>query len=155
MRRAEREIKDPAGIEAVMAKGQIMRVAFYDAGEIYIVPVNYGYVQKDGAYTLYFHGACAGRKYEISRSDPKVGFELEADYHLMTGEIACKYSAGYQSIVGTGRLCLAEDPEEKKLGLNAVMRQTTGKDAWEYDDAMLRSVAVFRLDVEQLSCKAH
>ncbi len=34
------------------------------------------------------------------------------------------------------------------------MKQTTQKDVWEYEEEMLEAVAVFRLDVEKLSCKA-
>ena len=41
MRRIDREIKDEKLIEAFIAKEQIMRIAFFDNGEIYIVPVNY------------------------------------------------------------------------------------------------------------------
>ena len=44
MRRSDREITDPKIIEEFVAGEQILRVAFYDEGDIYIVPVNYGYL---------------------------------------------------------------------------------------------------------------
>ena len=44
MRRSDREIKDINSIEKFIAGEQILRIAFYDDGDIYIVPVNYGYV---------------------------------------------------------------------------------------------------------------
>ena len=34
------------------------------------------------------------------------------------------------------------------------MKQTTQKEEWDFDDAMLESVAVFKVDVEKISCKA-
>lgn len=40
------------------------------------------------------------------------------------------------------------------LGLNCLMKQTTNKPVWEYKDEMLNGVAVFRLDVDKMSCKA-
>ena len=43
MRRKDREIIDKKVIEDFIEKEQILRVAFYDEGDIYIVPVNYGY----------------------------------------------------------------------------------------------------------------
>ena len=43
MRRKDREIKDKALIEQFIAKEQIIRIAFYDNGDLYIVPLNYGY----------------------------------------------------------------------------------------------------------------
>lgn len=34
------------------------------------------------------------------------------------------------------------------------MKQTTQKTEWTYSDEMLEEVAVFRLDVNKISCKA-
>lgn len=42
MRRSDREITDKKIIESFIANEQILRVAFYDNGDIYIVPINYG-----------------------------------------------------------------------------------------------------------------
>ena len=42
MRRKDREVTSKAAIEAFVAKEQILRIAFYDDGDIYIIPVNYG-----------------------------------------------------------------------------------------------------------------
>jgi len=153
MRRKDREITDAKRIESFIAKEQILRIAFYEAGDIYIVPINYGY-SFDEHYTFYFHGAKAGRKYELAKNAPTVGFEIDGDYTLQGGEIACDYSAAFQSVVGIGTLSLVEDTKEKIKGLNAIMKQTTSKSEWTYSDEMLEAVAVFRLDVEKMSCKA-
>lgn len=153
MRRTDREITDENRIEEFIAKEQILRIAFYDEGEIYIVPVNYGYLRED-TYSFYFHGAKAGRKYELAKEKTSVGFEIDGNYRLLEGEEACEFSATFQSVIGTGVLSLVEDAEEKVTGLNAIMRQTTAKKQWQYSDEMLEAVAVFRLDVEKLSCKA-
>ena len=67
MRRKDREITDKNRINEFIAKEQILRIAFYDEGDIYIVPVNYGYIY-DEQYTFYFHGAKAGRKYELAKN---------------------------------------------------------------------------------------
>ncbi|MBQ8822278.1 MAG: pyridoxamine 5'-phosphate oxidase family protein [Lachnospiraceae bacterium] len=154
MRRNDREITNQEAIEAFIAKEQILRIAFCEEGDIYIVPVNYGYTCENGRYTFFFHGAKAGRKYELAKSLPKVGFEIDGKYTLLEGESACEFSATFQSVIGTGTLCLVSDRDEKIQGLNAIMKQTTGKADWSYEDAMLEAVAVFRLDVEKMSCKA-
>lgn len=153
MRRKDREITDTNTIETFIAKEQILRIAFYDEGDIYIVPINYGY-SYDEQYTFYFHGAKAGRKYELAKKTPKVGFEIDGDYTLLTGETACDFSATFQSVVGTGILSIVENTEEKIRGLNAIMKQTTSKAEWDYSNEMLETVAVFRLDVDKMSCKA-
>ena len=153
MRRKDREITDTNCIAAFLAKEQILRIAFYDAGDIYILPINYGY-SYDEQYTFYFHGAKAGRKYELAKKTPSVGFEIDGNYSLLTGEKACDFSATFQSVIGTGTLSIVENTEEKIKGLNAIMRQTTSKEQWDYSKEMLEAVAVFRLDVDKMSCKA-
>ncbi len=154
MRRKDREITDSSRIEAFLEQQQILRVGFCDNGEVYIVPVNYGYRCQDGKYCFYFHGAKAGRKYGLARTSPKVGFEIDGNYRLLAADSACDFSAEYQSIIGTGTLCIVQDREEKIIGLNSMMRQTSHIPEWQYEEARLNAVAVFRLDVEQLSCKA-
>ena len=154
MRRKDREITDSSSIEAFIAKEKILRIAFYDNGDIYIVPVNYGYINDNGKYRFYFHGAKAGRKYELAKASPKVGFEIDGNYELLKADIACNFSAKFQSVIGTGMLSLVEDNHEKIKGLNTLMKQTTSRHEWNYDDEMLNGVAVFGLDVEKLSCKA-
>ena len=154
MRRRDREITDSNAIEAFIRKERIIRVAFYDDGDIYIVPVNYGYSKDDDSYTFYFHGAKAGRKFSLAKASPKVGFEIDGRYELIEADTACGFSAKYQSVIGTGTLSLVEDKAEKIVGLNCLMKQTTNKPEWEYKDEILNGVAVFRLDVEKISCKA-
>ena len=152
MRRKDREITDKNRIEEFIEKEQILRIAFYDEGDIYIVPINYGYLYDD-KYTFYFHGAKAGRKYELAKNKPNVGFEIDGKYMLLESEEACDFSATFQSVIGTGSLSLVEDNAEKIRGLNAIMKQTTSKSEWHYSNEMLEAVAVFRLDVDKLSCK--
>ncbi len=154
MRRSDREITDPKIIEEFVAGEQILRVAFYDDGDIYIVPVNYGYLYENDKYSFYFHGAKAGRKYELSKSKPVVGFEIDGKYKLLENENACDYSASFQSVIGTGTLQIVDNMEEKKLGLNTLMKQISQHSDWNYDDKMLEAVAVYRLDVTKIACKA-
>ena len=153
MRRMDREISDNQKIEQFIQKEQVLRVAFCDEGDIYIVPVNYGYLH-DAKVIFYFHGARAGRKYELAKKNPIVGFEIDGNYALLEGEIACDYSATFQSVIGTGVLSLVEERSEKVKGLNVIMNQVSSKEEWDYSEKMLDSVAVFKLVVEKMSCKA-
>ena len=154
MRRSDREITDVKLIEAFIAKEQIMRIAFYDNGEIYIVPVNYGYTNDSGQFAFYFHGAKAGRKYELSKGSPNIGFEIDGNYELLEADIACDFSAKFQSVVGTGKISIVEDREEKLKGLNFLMRQTSGNAEWQYSEEMINAVAVYKVDINKISCKA-
>ena len=154
MRRSDREITDISQIKAFIQKESIMRIGLYDEGEVYIVPVNYGYVFENDKHVFYFHGAKAGRKYELAKKSPAVGFEIDGNYELLKAETACDYSAKFQSVIGNGKLKLVDDYAEKIKGLNKLMKQSTGKDDWNYENKMIDGVAVFKLEVEKLSCKA-
>lgn len=153
MRRKDREISDKIAITEFIAKEQILRIAFYDEGNIYIVPVNYGYLN-DEKHLFYFHGAKEGRKHELAKKNPMVGFEIDGNYKLLESKEACAFSATFQSVIGTGNLSLVKDNAEKRTGLNAIMKQATSKAEWDYSDKMLDAVAVFKLVVDKLSCKA-
>lgn len=74
MRRSDREVTDKKAIEQFISEQRIIRVGLCDNGEIYIVPLNYGYEFENDEYTFYFHGAKAGRKYELAKTEPDVPF---------------------------------------------------------------------------------
>ena len=153
MRRKERQITDVSQITDFILSEQILRVGFQDKDDIYIVPVNYGFIIEDEKYVFYFHGAKAGRKYELAKLNPKVGFEIDGKYSLVDGELACDYTARFQSVIGNGILSLVENLDEKVFALNSIMKQTTQNSEWTYSKEMLNAVAIFRLDVENFSCK--
>ncbi len=155
MRRNDREITDKRAIEEFISKQQIIRIGLIDNGEVYIVPVNYGYTYINGEYTFYFHGAKAGKKYELAGSNPSVGFEIDGKYKLLPSKTACGYSAQFQSVIGNGVLSIVDDEDERIEGLNHLMEQLTGKCNYEYSKEMLSSVTVFKLQVKKLSCKAN
>lgn len=154
MRRSDREITDKSAIEEFIAGEKIIRIGFCDNGEVYIVPVNYGYTMNDGSYTFYFHGAAAGRKFDLATSSPDVGFEIDGRYKLIEADKACGHSANYQSVIGSGVLSIISDKAEKISALNSIMKQSTGKADWEYPDAALEKTAVYRLEVKKMTCKA-
>ena len=157
IRRKDREITDKKMIEEFLNTQKIIRIGFYDKSndEVYIVPVNYGYAIENENYIFYFHGGKGGRKYELSKESPNVGFEIDGQYELVEGKKACDFSAKYQSIIGNGKIKILEDLEEKKKGLNAIMKQTTGKTDFEYNPRMIQNVCVYMLSATKLTCKGH
>lgn len=156
MRRKDREVTDPERIEQVIADSHCCRIGFDDDGEVYIVPLSFGYVRaEDGCYTFYFHGADKGRKIDLIRKNPKVGFELDTNYELHPSDIASQCTAAFQSVIGTGTVSFVAEPEEKREGLLRIMRHYTGKDEWEFPEKMFDAVCVFKLVTEKLSCKVH
>lgn len=155
MRRKEREVTDLNKIREVMESCTCLHLGLNDNGRVYIVPLNFGYAFEDGQFTLYFHGALEGRKVDVIRANPVVGFEMECGYALRTDLTACGHTASFCSIIGEGTVTILTDREEKRIALNQVMLHNTGKRAWDFPEMMLEKTNVFKLCVEHLSCKIH
>ena len=158
MRRADREITDIDEIAAVIKSCQCCRLGFNDNGEVYIIPLNFGFELKGSKIIFYFHGAKEGRKIGLIENNPQAGFELDTNhsiYSLREDGIACNYTAAYKSVIGTGKVSIVSDCEEKMHGLSLLMEQSTGKRDWTFDNKMLNSVAVFKLEADKFSCKVH
>lgn len=153
MRRKDRQVTDRTEIYKVLDECEVCRVGFYDAGEVYIVPLNFGYEERDGKLTLYFHSAGQGRKVELFARGGSAGFELDCGHQVVPGEKACNYTAMYKSIIGAGRT--HEVLEEDKLHtMKRLMAHYTDKDP-ELPPAALTRVRMFALEVDELSCKEH
>lgn len=158
MRRKDREVTDSKKIADIISRCTCCRIGFYDDGEVYVVPLNFGYERKDDAYVFYFHGAKEGRKIDLIHKSPKVGFEMDTDsvvYALNESETACNYTSRFQSVIGNGTMSIVSEMEEKRLGLSLLMEHNAGKKEWSFDERMLNAVTVFKLEVTKMSCKEH
>jgi uncharacterized protein len=155
MRRKDREVTDPGGIDRAIRACACCRVGFSAPEGAYIVPLSFGFSHEEGVRMFHFHGAKDGRKMDLMAQDPRVGFEMDTGYELRLSDDACECSAGFTSVIGTGTLRVVEDRQEKIRSLDLLMEQAGGKGAGEYPDAMLARTAVFRLTVKDVSCKFH
>lgn len=155
MRRAERNVTDPARIAEILNKCDCCRVGFWDGEEVYLVPMSFGWEKAGEKYTLWFHGAGEGRKAALARQCPRVSFEMDCGHGLRTAELACGFTTAYQCIMGTGRLAPAETAEDKQRGLDAVMAHYAPGQTWTFPQEMLERTNVYRLEAETLSCKVH
>ena len=80
---------------------------------------------------------------------------MDTNHKLHENSIPYRYSYGFQSIIGTGEICILENDEEKIHGLKMIMKQNSGKEEWDFDKKMIDAVAVIKISVEELSCKEH
>ncbi len=148
-----RNIRDLAKIKQILARCRCCRLGFNDDGEIYIVPLNFGYEEKDNKLIFYFHGKTKGRKFRLVKSSPEVGFELDTNIATIADERACEFSTQFQSIIGNGVVSFVETPDERLHGLRLLMKNVTGKDDWDFDERTLKKTAVFKLEVSKITCK--
>ena len=148
MRRKEREITDQEIIQKILSQSSICRLAFNDEPYPYIVPMNYGY--HDDA--LYFHCALEGRKLELIKKNSRLAFEIEYESEVIKGKVACQYTTRYRSVIGTGDMEIIQDDEQKRFGLDVLMRQH-GKSDNTYIPAALKKTLVLKLTINSLSAK--
>ena len=102
MRRTDREITDPEKIREIIDDCTCCRLGLCDEGKAYIVPLSFGYTEREGRYVFYFHSAREGRKLDLIRRTGWAGFEMDTNYKLNEGEAACGYSARFRSVIGGG-----------------------------------------------------
>ena len=158
MRRKDREVTDIQSIINIIDNCQCCRIGFQDEGEVYIVPLHFGFEYKSDRFVLYFHGADEGRKIDLIDKNPCVGFEMDTNHEIYANNhngTACAYTARFQSVIGTGKISMVCDNNEKKHGMLLLMEHTVQKREWSFDEKMLNAVAVFKLEVYKFSCKKH
>lgn len=148
MRRKEKEITNRTEIDAIINRAIVCRLAMVDENKPYIVPLNFGY---DGK-SLFFHCALAGRKLEILKKNDQVCFEMEVDVEIKKGEKACDWSCHFQSIIGSGRAVLLDNPNEIKAALDIIM-QHYQSETFEYNEKLLGKVTVIKVDIASVSGK--
>lgn len=157
MRRKDREITDKAELETLLRQGRVCHLAMCDhpgQGSLdkesrpYVLPVNYGYA--DGA--LYIHGASAGRKADILRTNPRVAFSIVLSEALKPGGNGCDWTTHYVSLCGEGRAEVIEKGEDKALALSKLMEHYA-PGPHELPAAAVAATMVVRIAIESLSGK--
>lgn len=144
MRRKDREIFGRENIEPILQECKVCRVAMIAEGKPYVIPLNFGYTWDDTGLTLYFHSGLKGKKIDALRADPHVCFEMDMQGGLTgAGDLACRYSYAFASIVGEGCMQFAQNNDEKRHGFDIIMKHQTGRDGWTYSDAHLAVAEVF------------
>ena len=152
MRRSDREIKDFDAILSVIDQCAVCRVAFFDAGHPYIVPLNFGFETQGDELTLYFHCAKAGKKLELLKRNNKVAFEMDRPEGFVDGELACYSTMVFESVCGTGTIEIAGE-DDKIHGLTLLMRQHSDKQEIIFDEKVLKDVLVLKLTVDRITGK--
>lgn len=155
MRRKDREITDLSKIIEIIDRCDCCRLGLVDNGSAYIIPMNFGYEVSDDTITLYFHCASEGRKMDLIPQQSMVAFEMDTQHALVTGDIGCRFSYLYQSVMGTGTITILHVKEEKAYSLNKILEHYTGNPQSDLDDKAMDVTTVLKLSVKSLSCKAH
>lgn len=155
MRRANREVTDPADLAGIIGRAHVLHVGFSDAEGLAVVPMNYGFewAEGQGLPTFWLHSAGEGRKADAWASSPEVALELDVEGGVITGDYSCAYSYAYESVMAWGRIRPITDAAEKLRGLTRVMAHMAPDAPVSFSDEAVARVAVWRIDVERISGK--
>jgi len=150
MRRKDRGITDRAEIETILNEALVCRIGLADGEEPYVIPVSYGY--DDNA--IYIHSAPEGKKIAILEKNPRCCFEVDICDQVIRSDKACSWGMRYRSVIGHGRAAILTDPEEKKYGLNCIMRHY-GCGIPDFSGSELTGVTVIRIVPDSVTGKKH
>jgi hypothetical protein len=148
MRRKDREITDIALIEDIIRNSLVCRLGMSRDDQPYVIPLCFAYSDN----TLYFHSAGEGLKLEILQQNPNVCVEFDIDQEVVQGDKPCKWSMQYRSVIGFGKASFVEDFEEKRKGLDAIMKHYSGR-SFEYVEPEIESTCIIKVDIESMTGK--
>ena len=146
MRRTERERLDPAFMHTVLRDAGEIYLALNasdPAGAPYVLPVNH--VFHEGC--IYFHCATEGRKLDLLRANPRIGFSTAIDI-AVDGT-----TTRYRCVCGTGVAERVIDDAEKNRALRAIAARFKAPCTFPVPTEKLATIDIVRIRIESLTGK--
>jgi len=150
MRRAEREITRPEDLAEVFREAGVLFLALQDDPAPYVIPLSFGW--EPGR--LYVHTAREGRKLDLLRRCPAVGFSACAGDQVVPAETACDLSVRGRSVVGAGRARILVDEAERRHAMDVIVgHYASGTAETGYRPASLARANLIEISIESLRGK--
>lgn len=150
MRKADREIKDFEEIKELLDECQTIRLAMHDEPYPYIVPLSYGWEERNRQIFVYFHCAKEGKKLDLITKNGNVCFEADclAGYKS-TGH---GVTADYRSLIAFGKAERVYG-EELVRGLELLLAHCHVEGYSARECAAMGITAVVRITVDGITGK--
>ena len=150
MRKADREIKDFEEIKELLDECQTIRLAMHDEPYPYIVPLSYGWEERNRQIFVYFHCAKEGKKLDLITKNGNVCFEADclAGYKS-TGH---GVTADYRSLIAFGKAERVYG-EELVHGLELLLAHCHVEGYSARECAAMGITAVVRINVDGITGK--
>lgn len=150
MRKSDREIRDYNEILRLLDECQTIRLALHDEPYPYVVPLSYGWEERDGKLFVYFHCAKEGKKLDLIEKNGNVCFEADclAGYKS-TGR---GVTADYRSLVAFGKAERVYG-EELVRGLELLLKHCHIEGYSARECAAMDITAVVRITVDGITGK--
>lgn len=150
MRKSDREIRDYNEILRLLDECQTIRLALHDEPYPYVVPLSYGWEERDGKLFVYFHCAKEGKKLDLIAKNGNVCFEADclAGYKS-TGH---GVTADYRSLIAFGKAERVYG-EELVRGLELLLKHCHIEGYSARECAAMDITAVVRITVDGITGK--
>lgn len=150
MRKSDREIRDYKEILRLLDECQTIRLALHDEPYPYVVPLSYGWEERDGKLFVYFHCAKEGKKLDLIAKNGNVCFEADclAGYKS-TGR---GVTADYRSLIAFGKAERVYG-EELVRGLELLLSHCRIEGYSARECAAMDITAVVRITVDGITGK--
>lgn len=150
MRKSDREIRDYNEILRLLDECQTIRLALHDEPYPYVVPLSYGWEERDGKLFVYFHCAKEGKKLDLIEKNGNVYFEADclAGYKS-TGR---GVTADYRSLIAFGKAERVYG-EELVRGLELLLKHCHIEGYSARECAAMDITAVVRITVDGITGK--
>ena len=143
MRRTEREMTDPSFMAQVLDEAGEIALGLNTGAAPHVLFVNHVRVDQD----VYFHCAWDGRKIDLLRANPQVGFTAAVDIRVEGT------TTRYRSVCGVGRAEFVDDAQLKDTVLKALARKFKAPCHFPLSPEKDAATAVVRIRIESLSGK--
>ena len=155
MRRTDREVTDREAIRSIIDRCTVLRLGLFDpeAPDFpYIVPMSFGWTEREGQLSFYIHGARAGRRWDLLQKTDRCAFEMDCCARFETVPKSRSITMRYRSVMGTAKITLLEG-DAALSGIETVVARDPAVREFDWDRSALAHTAVWRLDVLSLSAK--
>lgn len=150
MRKSDREIRDYNEILRLLDECQTIRLALHDEPYPYVVPLSYGWEERDEKLFVYFHCAKEGKKLDLIAKNANVCFEADclAGYKSTNHGV----TADYRSLVAFGKAERVYG-EELVRGLELLLKHCRVEGYSARECAAMDITAVVRITVDGITGK--
>ncbi len=155
MTKRENEITEKKDIERILDTCKYLHLAVSSEDVPYVVTLNYGYEwdETDGHLVLFLHTSRKAHLLEVIEKNTNCAFNMECNVKPFFGPMPCRNGMAYESIMGSGKITVLENTDERIHGLVRIMKTQTGEEENRFDERMVSIVSVLRVDVKEMRAK--
>ena len=153
MKRKDKEITDASVLKKILRSTRYVTVALCKDNQPYLVTLSHGYDENRNC--IYFHCAKEGKKLDYLKSNNAVWGQAMLDYGYLEGQ--CDHL--FASVHFRGKVAFLEQPEEKRLALECMIRQldknpeSLAAKLVKSDSERLKETVIGRIDLDYVSGK--